>query len=188
VRHGKIADCLRLDHHFSVGTSAFERSVFGTQLARAEMYYQVRTPGPRAEVTARPRTMREYMPPADPNEFLMVEYGYVSRRLARMPVRLREALSRWHGDSGAEWSNHKRGRCVALFPLTRSGTELVAMERRQASAAALELSDAERLRNAVLLDDVQNGRDSIRRRLITMATREAHALYTAAQTAWEETK
>lgn len=186
MRDQRIADSLRLDRHFSVGISAFERSTFGVQLERAELF-SVERVWPQPEITAQPTGKREQSQAVEPDHTLMAEYGYISRRLARMPARLRDALSRWHGDSGAEWANHKRGRCVALFPLTRSGAELIAMERRQATGAALELSDAERLRNAVLLDDVQ-AKESIRRRLITMATREAHALYEAAQEAWEGTR
>jgi hypothetical protein len=52
---------------------------------------------------------------------------------------------------------------------------------------ALELSDAERLRTEVEIDGITNGRDAIRRQLITRAEREAEALLERALRAWVAT-
>lgn len=174
-----------LDKLFSEGISAFERSTFGTALERAWLFAVDGPRVPDEQVTAWPMHPARESLANEPDVVLMAQIGEIRRRMLRVQPAHREVLERWHGSEGAKWAHHERGRVVALYPLTKHGAELVARARRAAKGSLLELSDSDRLRVEVELDAVKNGKDEIRRRLITLATREGEAMYAAAFAAWE---
>lgn len=186
-RFSRWSDERRLDFHAGLGSIAFERSTSGAQYERMKMFHVERPEGWRDIVTAWPRKMREQPQAVEPDQEMMVEYGTIGRRLMRMPPLLRAALQLWHGDSGAYWATQRRGRVVALFWLVPHGRKLLDMERRRADSAQLELSDRGRLANVLDADAQQDGADQLRRRLITIATRESEGLLAAAQKAWRAT-
>lgn len=186
-RFSNWSDERRLDYHFGMAVIAFDRSPQGSIQDRLWLFsFDAPPDGWEDHVTAWPTGQREQSQAVEPDQELLAEYGDMETRLKGMPKLLRDALKRWHGDDGAYWAAHDRGRCVALFELVPHGQELIARERRGADGAQLELSDRERLANA-LAADAKNGNDSLRRRLITLATREAHSLHDAADRAWKKT-
>lgn len=177
-----------LDVVFSSGVTAFSRSTFGYALERAKLY-SVQHPPATEEVTARPMLKPPQEPGNEPDIDMMRAIGATLRKLdevARRDPTSRVVLELLHGNVGAHWAHHERGRMVALFPLTKHGKELIERARRQASGAEFELSDADRLKREVLLDQVQPDPSSMRRRLIVLAMREAQALQDKALTVWAE--
>jgi hypothetical protein len=174
-------DVASLTWYFGEGISAFERSTFGPMLERAEAFHvpwELRRPA--NDVTARPTAETRHHGGVEPDHKLLVRYGEVSRRLQGCTPTARAVLEAMHGDLGARWARHERGRFVALFHLTASGKRLLEHARNRASASQLELSDQERLKTEIEVDHVKGGKDSIRRALITKATREAQELYRVA--------
>lgn len=143
------------------------------------------------ELTAVP--MHEEQPHArnEPDTDVSERHGRVSGRLERVALQdpqAARALAAAFGHEGAKWSHHESGRNVALFPLTDAGRELIA---RAKAVSQLALNDAQRLYNEVEVDRLSKLREqrqkraptpvaAARRRLITMATKEAAELLAAA--------
>lgn len=187
-RFERWSDERRLDHHHGLAVIAFDRSPQGSIQDRLWLFsFDPPPDGWEDNVTAWPTAQREQSQAVEPDIELATEYGKMSARLSRMPKLLRDVMAKHYGDEGAYWAMHPRGRMVALFALTPHGSRLIDKERRGADGAQLELSDRERLANA-LAADAQNGSDQIRRRLITIAQRESEALFAAAQRAWKMTE
>jgi hypothetical protein len=186
-RFSSWSDARRLDFHCGVGAIAFDRSPCGAILDRAKLYAVEYPPGWRERVTAWPTGQKPPSQAVEPDQELAAEYGEIGRRLMRMPPTMSEALRRYHGDDGAHWSMHSRGRMVALFALTTHGRRLMEKERRGADGAQLELSDRKRLANALDADLRNPEADEIRHRLIVLSQRESEKLFSAAERAWKET-
>lgn len=186
-RFERWSDERRLDHHHGLAVIAFQRSIQGPIQDRLWLFsFDAPPDGWEANVTAWPTGQREQSQAVEPDIELATEYGKMSARLGRMPKLLRDVMAKHYGDEGSYWAMHPRGRLVALFALTPHGSRLIAKERRGADGAQLELSDRERLANA-LAADAQNGSDQIRRRLINLAQREAQKLFDLATASWKET-
>jgi hypothetical protein len=192
--------------YFEVGVCAFERSTAGYMLERAEMYSTrgTRRSGP---ITAQPIRETKSRNGTEPDDAVLVKYGAVSRRLARVGLadpQAARALGAAFGPEGAKYARHERGRCVAIFPLVEHGRALVKRSRDRAylylrphaigpltrkedqwrTEALQRLSDADRLRVEVELDTITRGKDKERRALITLATREATELLNHALSLW----
>jgi hypothetical protein len=187
ARHSAIAD---LHWLYSVGITMFQRSTAGPMWERGAMY---RVAGKAKGETMRVKATPDYVRDG-PDVEAMARLGGIERRLhalAMQDPQAARALAAAFGHAGATWAAHAwhgkpRGSIVALFPLVPSGIELVARARRQ-SKNALELSDADRLRIEVVIDDITDGRDRLRRQLITRATGEAEALLEHALRLWVAT-
>jgi predicted ArsR family transcriptional regulator len=110
--------------------------------------------------------------------------------VARKSVLAAQVLELYHGDEGAKWSHCKRGRSAALYRLTKSGRELIARARRMAakSGSVLALSDADRLKVEIALDETVPEQDDWRRAKLRDAEMEATALYQRATAEWERAK
>jgi hypothetical protein len=173
-----------LDFAFSEAISAFDRSTFGASLERAWLY-TVPSIVRREDVTAWPKPAKRSDPAITPSIEVMTKAGEVHRRLMRLTPDQRAILQAYHGADGAVWRGHKRGSYVALYPATKAGRELIERTRRVAKGADLDVSDRERFRTTILLDDTTGGRNELIRRLLTLADREARALYDEAIRAWE---
>lgn len=138
-----------------------------------------------------PVAKRDHSQREEPARALLRRHGKISERLKLVAAQGEgyvEVLRLWHGNEGAAWARHERGRAVALLHLTPSGQALIFWEETCAAVEgnSLELNSAERLRNAVQLDIVQAGQSKLRRKLILRGIREAHAMYARAAQAWLE--
>lgn len=174
------------------------------ELARAKRERRLRMKAtgewesPLDELTAVPMHAEQPHARNEPDTGVSERHGKVSRRLAMVALadpQAARALAAAFGHEGAKWSHHESGRNVALFPLTVAGRELIARARRVSS---LEMTDAQRLYNEVEVDRLSRLRElrgskptpvaMARRRLITMATKEAAELLAAALELWVRTR
>lgn len=134
----------------------------------------------------------------EPDVEASLRKGKVETRLKALALedpQAARALGAAFGHAGAKWAHHERGRNVALFPLTEAGRELVDRAKR---ASTLDLNDAERLYIEVEIDRLSRLREArgskatpvamARRRLITMAEKEAAELLASALELWVRTK
>ncbi len=168
-------DVAALSWFFTEGVAAFERSTMGAMLERAEMYFvdwrEVFKPVD-VRITAEDRGHGG----VEPEHRLLVRYGEISRRLMQCSARAQAALQAAHGDRGDRFARADHGRMAALFHLVPAGQALIERERAIAGSAGLEMSDAERLFNALVVDRI-NGGDGVRRKMIKQALVKARDLY-----------
>lgn len=217
MRSGVMRATADLTWYFEHGVTMSERSPSGYMLERADTFKPRKRRDPERSQARRDRRRRmratgEWEPSPDEltaqpihetvtssrsdafdedvpiRESKNSRKGMVDRRLKAIALadpHAARALVAAFGVQGAKWAHHQRGRNVALFPLTVAGAELIARSRRL--SPRLDMNDAERLHVEVEIDRIQDGRDAIRRRLITRATVEAAGLLGAALELWVRT-
>ncbi len=146
-----------LTFYFGAGRSMFERSTFGAQLERAELFGHGSVKcgtcrgigvlptgawcGPCNGTGAKPYKL----PPLTssdvvvdvsetnteggyaPNDDAMAQFAVVSRRVGALPVLLQSALAAYYGDAGIRCSTLPCWRMVSLYPLVPAGKKLAAM-------------------------------------------------------------
>jgi hypothetical protein len=185
-----------LSWYYSEGLASFERSTFGPMLERAKLFGLPSTPHRRrGPLTVQPKSGGSGGEPSyEPQIETLLRYGDVSRRLARIEAsdpKSVQVLELYHGDEGAKWAVNKRGRWVALYPLTRDGKVLIDWARETAKPAPPELANREGYRGLSDFDrlDVIMSKDAVKndpgtRALIESAQRQAISLQMRADDAW----
>lgn len=183
MRHADVAASADLSWYFGAGISTFERSTSGPMLERQALFY-VRHPE-CGELTARPTAETRAHHAPEPDDAILVRYGRISRRLARVaavdPLSAR-VLAAAFGSEGARWARHERGRTAALLVFTPSGLAL--LERTRQDTTRFDLSDRDRLAVEVEVDLATGGRATARRMLIVRGLVEAAELLREALQAW----
>jgi hypothetical protein len=189
-------DAFELEWFFSRGQIAFERSNFGSMLARQDMYSIARCYRPEMRpvydkqghvighergITARPtaelRAPAGYTPDSD----TLTRYAHVSALLKRMPHAQHKALEALYGDLGQRWAGNERfGRYGALFHLTVKGRKLI--EAARTAKGALELTDEQRIEVLCAVQRVQPTAD--RAQALAVCLAQSQALAAQANAGW----
>lgn len=194
-----------LDWYFGPGLSAFERSPSGPMLERQRIFrvshepdlelqlaraarrregrYDEPVPG---DLTARPTAEVREAGRDEPEHHVLMRYGKVSKRLARIPPADHAVLAAYFGDSAARWARStgyigRIGRLGPVMVLTEAGRRLVERDRRKARGAKLAVSPAELVENAVAREELRPAQDKT---LIEQAIEQAQAAVDRAAEAW----
>lgn len=191
-----------LDWFFGRGLASQERSTCGPMLDRASAFHIEHVHDPElaaarrnrkaweadpGDITARPTAEIKDAGRSEPEHHDLVRYGRVSRRLARLESQDYAVIAAYFGDAAARWARAdghigRIGRLGPVLTLTGAGRELLERERRKSRGAKLELSDTERIENAVAMEQAPA------KTLIERALDEAREAVGRAAVAWVGTE
>lgn len=137
----------------------------------------------RAALTARPTgSSVNKRGGREPSSDVLERYGFVCRRLSRVPHGHRETLEAFFGLAGLRWAEDRfRGRIWGVMPLTPAGKKLVKQSRGKRDGGAV-LTDDQILNVEAELEKQKPMKT--RGELLKAAREQAADLFRAAEAAW----